>query len=154
MRKQSRGLRLGPDGTIRPRKQGTKKRKTAAEVRRERQAIARKKYPNVAKKLDRIKKLFEEADEKGGRYDYEEGLRETYILVRAWEAAGKGERRRADAAALAGILRRKGSNTFSVFLKCVSTRHRSTLSRWSLSLSKALKAGVTPLALTAWLAKQ
>jgi hypothetical protein len=150
MVKKARGL-----GAKKAKKKITRsKMKGAAEVRKERQAKVQKKYSNVREKLEQIRASFENKV-RDGRYGYERGLRDVYLLVREWERNGKDlEKRASTTAALAGILSREGSNMYFAFLRYVSPRPRQTLSRWSILLSEAHEAGVTGLALPVWLANR
>jgi hypothetical protein len=121
----------------------------AAQRRRDMESAqqdAKRKFPNLDAKLEGIAKSIREARISGRRFAYKEPLQELYEMAHRWNEADELKKRVGYVAALRAIPVRANANLFSVLVRAVldADADRKTVSRWSISLKKALEDDVAP----------
>jgi hypothetical protein len=110
------------------------------------QQDAKRKFPNLETKLDRIAKRIKEARMSGQRFAYKKPLFELYELAHGWHEEDRLDVRIGQVASLRGISVRVTANPFNVLVRAVLAENadRKTVSRWSVQLKKALDDDAAP----------
>ena len=113
------------------------------------QQSAKRNFPVLDAKLDRISGKLRAARLSGQRFAYKQPLRDIYTLAYDWEQKGMLQARIGQVAALRAIALRVNANPFNVLVRAILgvSAERRMVSRWSAPLTKALNKGVSPKAL-------